>query len=223
MRYRLHYAPDNASLIVRLALDAVGAEFDTVLVDRSRNGQNSAAYRALNPNGLIPTLETPDGILFETTAILLYLAERHTGLMPPGGAPRAAALKWLVWIGNTLHPSQRMLFYPDQYTDGAHEDLRAPARARITRLLGLLGDAHDADWLETAPSAPGFYLAPMLRWCALYGGPRWFDLGAHPRLMDFARRMEHTAPVQTAIKAEGLGPRPFTDPQPPNPPEGSAL
>ena len=62
---RLHYAPDNASLCVRLALDAVGAPFQTVLVDRAARGQKSQRYLALNPNGLIPVLETPDGALFE--------------------------------------------------------------------------------------------------------------------------------------------------------------
>lgn len=56
--FRLHYAPDNASLIVRLTLEQLGLEYETVLVDRSRQGQRSAAYLQMNPNGLIPVLET---------------------------------------------------------------------------------------------------------------------------------------------------------------------
>ena len=223
MRYVLHYAPDNASLIIRLALDVLDQPYDTRLVDRSSNAQSSPAYLALNPNGLIPTLETGDGVMFETAAILLYLHEQHGALMPDSGAARAAALKWLVWLGNTLHPSQRMLFYPHLYTDGDIEDLRAPTRARITRLLTLLETATDTDWLEGPPSAMSCYLAPLLRWCAIYGGPSWFDLADHPRLMDFAQRMEQTEATLRAIVAEGLGPHPFTAPKRPNPPEGSAL
>lgn len=223
MSYVLHYAPDNASLIVRLALDTCDLPFETRLVDRGTDQQNSSAYRALNPNGLIPTLETPDGVMFETSAILLYLSEQHAGLMPTQGPARAAALKWLIWLGNTLHPSQRMMFYPHLYTDGDHDALRSPTRARITRLLSLLAAAPDADWLEGSPSAMSCYLAPLLRWCAIYGGPAWFTLADHPRLMDFAARMEQTDAVARAIIAEGLGLYPFTAPQRPNPPEGSAL
>lgn len=223
MHYVLHYAPDNASLIVRLALDVLEQPFETRLVDRGSNAQSSPAYLALNPNGLIPTLETGDGVMFETTAILLYLYGQHGNLMPDSGQAHASSLKWLVWLGNTLHPSQRMLFYPHLYTDGDHEDLRRPARKRITRLLTLLADAKDSDWLEEPPSAMSCYLAPLLRWCAIYGGPAWFDLADHPRLMDFARRMEQTKATARAITAEGLGSHPFTAPERPNPPEGSAL
>ena len=223
MSYVLHYAPDNASLIVRLALDVQGQAFETRLVDRSAGGQRNPAYLALNPNGLIPTLETPDGVLFETTAILLYLHEQHGGLMPDSGPARAAARKWLVWLGNTLHPSQRMMFYPHLYTAGDIEDLRAPARARITRLLKMLEDAQDTGWLEGPPSAMSCYLAPLLRWCKIYGGQAWFTLADHPRLMDFARAMDQAEATTRAIAAEGLGARPFSAPQRPTPPEGSAL
>ncbi len=49
--------------------------YRTVLVDRAAQAQKSPAYLALNPNGLIPVLETPHGPVFETAAILLWLAE----------------------------------------------------------------------------------------------------------------------------------------------------
>lgn len=219
----LHYAPDNASLVIRLALTNLELPFETRLVDRANRAQRSPDYLAINPNGLIPTLVTPDGAIFETAAILLWLDHHYGGLMPAASRPRADALKWLIWIANTLHPAQRMLFYPDTYTDGDIEALRAPTRRRIAHLLTLLSNATDADWIEAAPSAPAYYLAPLLRWCALYGGEAWFDLAAHPRLFAFAQRMEETPAALRAMNAEGLGPTPFSRPQLPNPPEGSAL
>ncbi|WP_299729792.1 glutathione S-transferase family protein [uncultured Tateyamaria sp.] len=222
MSYVLHYAPDNASLVIRLALEHQGVPYRTRLVDRSKQAQSSPAYLALNPNGLIPALETPDGAMFETTAILLYLSEQHGKLMPKAGSERAAALKWLVWLGNTLHPMLRIMFYPHIYTKGDIEDIRTPARAQITHMLGLLEQAQDVAWLEGPISAMSCYLAPMLRWCAIYGGPAWFDLSDHPRLMDFALLMEQTEPVHRAIAAEGLGATPFSAPRPATPPEGSA-
>jgi len=80
MTYVLHYAPDNASMIFRLALEHLGVAYQTALVDRAAGGQNAAAYLALNPNGLIPVLETPQGPIFETGAILLWLGDTHGGL-----------------------------------------------------------------------------------------------------------------------------------------------
>ena len=108
--YRLHYAPDNASLIVRLVMDAHGLPYDLALVDRSAGAQHSDAYRAVNPTGLIPALETPQGTLFETGAILLWLGDRH-GLVPaPDQADRGMLLSWLFFVSNTRHPDLLAIF-----------------------------------------------------------------------------------------------------------------
>lgn len=222
---RLHYAPDNASLCVRLALEEIQIPYETALVDRATCAQKSADYLALNPNGLIPVLETPSGPMFETGAILLWLADTYGGLMPqPGDPTRAHALQWLFWIANTLHPTQRMLFYPDQHTNGPFGDLKA--RQRLSAHLDILQNAQHASWLdEDVATAQTCYLGPMIRWCRIYGGdPTWFDLeGRWPRLYRFAQRQETRNAIIKSAKAEGLGETPFSNPSPPNPPEGSAL
>lgn len=219
---RLHYAPDNASLCVRLALEERGIPYETTLVDRRKNAQKSADYLALNPNGLIPVLETPQGTMFETGAILVWLAETYGGLMPDS-AGRAHALQWMFWLSNTLHPTLRMLFYPDQYTSGDAANLKT--KQRLLAYLDLLNAAQNANWLDgDHATAMGCYLAPQLRWCALYGGdPSWFDLSRWPRLQAFAQKTEARPAAKRAATAEGLGPTPFSAPQLPNPPEGSAL
>lgn len=223
--YRLHYAPDNASLVIRLALEARGLPFEAVLVDRAAREQDSAAYRALNPAGLIPVLETPDGPLFETAAILLWLADRHGGLGPaPDDPARAVFLKWLVFTSNTLHADLRMLFHPEQYVGPEHVDaLRAGLIARLLRHLALL------DRAVAAPDWPGggveFYLACLLRWMVLYpeGFDRdWFALSDFPALAALCARVEETDAARAATRAEGLGPHPFTDPRTATPPEGTA-
>lgn len=226
-RYRLHYAPDNASLIVRLALHELDVPFETELVDRTRAQQRSKAYRALNPAGLIPALETPDGVIFETAAILLWLADTHGALAPPPEAPaRASFLKWLFFMSNTVHPALRMMFYPHVYIgDNPHD------QAHLRRVTGGLIQTHlqilDAHWQADAPlSVLDLYLCPMLRWCAIY--PKgyhvdWFDLSAYPELLAAARKLETRASTLAAQTAEGLGQTPFTAPRAPNPPEGSAV
>lgn len=223
---RLHYAPDNASLCVRLALEEMAVPYQTVLVDRAAQAQKSPAYLALNPNGLIPVLETPHGPVFETAAILMWLAETHDQLMPPLGTPaRMHALQWMLWLANTLHPALRMTFYPSQYTNGDSGAVQSMAQQRLRAQLDLLAATQTTPWLDSeASSLHACYLAPMLRWAALYGGGEdWFDLENWPRLTAFAKRMDARESTIRAALAEGLGPTPFSRPAPCTPPEGSAL
>jgi glutathione S-transferase len=228
--YRLHYAPDNASLCVRLALLRAGAPFETVLVDRRTRQQDSAAYRALNPNGLIPALETPDGPLFETGAILLWIADRHgAGLAPgPEDPDRGRFLAWLFWTANTLHPALRILFYPERHVLGDPAPLVARTRQRIAGMLDLLDSEAPRlrPWLGAEGSSLlDCYLCPMLRWLALYpeGRTSWFDLARWPALHAVAVAMDARPETLEAERAEGLGPTPFSAPSHPNPPEGSPL
>ncbi|MFK7764696.1 MAG: glutathione S-transferase family protein [Roseobacter sp.] len=226
-RYILHYAPDNASLVIRLALEELTVPYDTCLVDRSVAAQRGAVYLALNPNGLIPVLETKDGPIFETAAILLWLADRHGGLAPPIESPaRADCLKWLFFMSNTLHPALRRRFNPSSYIG---DDVAAQAefnhinKRQIDSHLRVLNDAYAA---QNPPLILSLYLGPMVRWLALYPcdtDKSWFDLAHYPALKDIATMLEDRPSTQAAILAEGLGDCPFTAPQPPNPPEGVAL
>jgi glutathione S-transferase len=231
-RNRLHYAPDNASLIIRLTLEEMGAPYDAVLVDRSARAQRSAPYLALNPHGRIPVLETPQGAIFETGAILLWLADRHGTMMPaPDHPDRGDALKWLFFLSNTLHAELRMLFYPELYIgpDQSHHaalrhGLRASLATHLYRLEALAGQGHI--WLNgDSPSILDVYLVACLRWIALY--PRdtagWWDHKGAPQLHALCTRIEARPASAICARAEGLGAQPFTAPDYPNPPEGSAI
>ena len=168
--YTLHYAPDNASLIIRLVLDGAGIPYRTVLVDRGRRQQDSAAYRGLNPTGLIPTLETPTGPISETGAILLWLADTHH-LGPAAADPdRLAFLKWLFFLSNTAHADLRQIFYPHQYApaDGhaAHLEIMS---TRMLRHFGLLDAAAlQHPKLFAAGKPLGVYAIVLTRWAGLY-------------------------------------------------------
>ncbi|MDW3222912.1 MAG: glutathione S-transferase family protein [Paracoccaceae bacterium] len=225
--YTLHYAPDNASMVVRLALEEIGVPYATRLVDRRAMGQRDPDYLALNPAGKVPVLETPHGAVFETAAILLWLADTHGALAPaPDAAERGETLKWLFFLSNTLHPALRMLFYPSAYAGSDKTDqhrMRAQVRRDILHHLTLI----DAHWRQReTPSVLELYTAPMLRWLQLYptaSDTSWFDLTTFSALHRMALGLETRASVAAAQTAEGLGPTPFTAPQIPRPPEGSAL
>jgi glutathione S-transferase len=229
--YRLHYAPDNASLIVRLALEELGVTYDTVLVDRTTQGQRAPDYLRLNPHGLIPTLETPQGPIFETAAILLWLADTHGALAPAANSPdRGNFLKWLFFTSNTVHAGLRMLFYSGKYTGSdptQQAALRHTMQGALKIHLGAL-DALAATGSAVFNAIPitmlDLYIPPLLRWAALYpkGDTGWFDLNETPHLAAHAARIEQRQSVKAAIEAEGLGVNPVTRPVYAVPSQGSA-
>jgi len=227
--FTLHYAPDNASLIVRIALEEAGLPYRTALVDRETRQQDSAAYRALNPTGLIPALETPQGALFETGAILLWLADTAPAarLAPaPHDPARGDFLKWLFFLSNTAHADLRQIFYPEYFVpEAAFAGHNLLLIARMRQHYALLDAACAAQpALFAPPSLLACYAATLLRWSALYpeGQAQWLDLAAYPALAAMAAALETRPATLRAASAEGLGPRPFTAPAPAAPPEGSA-
>lgn len=222
----LHYAPDNASLIIRIVLEEMGLPYRTRLVDRARREQEGAAFRALNPAGVIPVLEVPDGVLSETGAILLWLAETEGRMAPPpGDAARGGFLRVLFFVATTVHADLRLVFYPERSAPGAEAVLHRAVSARLRRHFAVLEGWAGEGWLAgEAVSVLDVYVAVLMRWAVLYApGGAWFDPAALPRLAAMAARLEGRESVRRAAEAEGLGARPFTAPEPCQPPEGSAL
>jgi len=93
-RLRLHgYWRSSASHRVRIALELKGLDYEYCAVDLRQHGgaQFSAGYRALNPQSRVPTLETPDGALIQSMAIMEWLEETYPEppLLPPDARGRA--------------------------------------------------------------------------------------------------------------------------------------
>ena len=224
--YVLHYALDNASLIVRYVLKSAHLPYTTALVDRSLRQQDTPDYRALNPTGLIPTLETPHGPLSETAAILLWLSDTHALGPVPDHPLRAPFLKTLFFLSNTAHADLRQLFYPDQYVpDTAIAQHHAIITVRMRHHFALLDQAAaDHPGLFTPNGILAPYVCALMRWSVLYpaGQAHWFDLHRFPALHVMAQAVEATRAARTVAHAEGLGDTPFTQPSNAQPPEGSA-
>lgn len=228
MTYRLFYAPDNASLMVRMTLEELQQPYETQLVDRAVGGQKHPDYLQHNPVGKIPTLLIDNEPVFETAAILLHLAERHNAMAPaPADPARAAFLKWLFFVSNTLHADFRLLVYPHKHTSEAgYADLQRGAEQRMAHAFSILDDAA-REWSgrEDAPTIIDYYLVTMMRWCALYPSKdqTWFNIAAYPTLNALAKSIETRPAVRAAIQAEGLNETPFSLPDYADPPEGTAI
>ena len=100
----LYYAPDNASLIVRIVLEELGYQYQSVLVDRSIHAHQNERYLKINPTGLIPTCVIDGVVMTETAAISLSLIESAESTLAPGlaSAHRPDFLRWLFFLSLSL-------------------------------------------------------------------------------------------------------------------------
>ena len=74
---KLFYSRSSCAFAPHMLLFDAGADFEAVEVNFAANEQNSDAFLKINPKGRVPALDTPNGILTENPAILLYIAQTH--------------------------------------------------------------------------------------------------------------------------------------------------
>jgi GSH-dependent disulfide-bond oxidoreductase len=103
LKFYYHPAPNPAK--VALLLEETGLPYEVVPIDTRKGEQFTAAYRALNPNSKTPALEDGDVKVFDSNAILLYLAEK-TGRFLPANTPvaRGELLSWLMFVASGIGP-----------------------------------------------------------------------------------------------------------------------
>ena len=96
-----HHAPMSTAVVTHWVLEELGVPYEKVKVDLKARDQDKPAFRALNPNGKVPTLVHDDIPIFESAAITLHLGETfgvERKLFPPPGTERARAMSWLSLI-----------------------------------------------------------------------------------------------------------------------------
>lgn len=103
LKFYYHPAPNPAK--VALLLEELGLPYEVVPVDTRKGEQFAPAYRAINPNSKTPALEDGEVKVFDSNAILLYLAEK-TGRFLPASTPvlRGELLSWLMFVASGIGP-----------------------------------------------------------------------------------------------------------------------
>ncbi|MFT4054972.1 MAG: glutathione S-transferase family protein [Novosphingobium sp.] len=183
---------------VRWALEEVAQPYTVRLV--SFAAMKEPAHRARNPFGQIPTYEEGALTLFESGAIVLHLAQSHTGLLPENPQARARAIAWMFAALSTLEPpiverSMAVLFEHDKPW---HEERLTMLDARVrTRLDDLAARLGEAEWLDGAFSAGDLMTIAVLRRLASSG-----LLEDYPTLRAYIARGEERAAFQRAFAAQ---------------------
>lgn len=145
-RLQLYSTPTPNGVKVSIALEELGLPYEPHFIDIGKNETWGPEYLSLNPNGKIPAIIDPDGPggkpigLFESGAILVYLAEKTGRLMSKDPAQRYETLQWVMFQMASIGPMFGQLGYFHKFAGREIEDKRPFERYRTEskRLLGVL-------------------------------------------------------------------------------------
>jgi GST-like protein len=109
---KFYYHPSPNPAKVALFLEEAGLEYELAPVDTRKGEQHSPGYLAVNPNAKTPSIVDGDATIFDSSAILLYLAEK-TGRFLPDNTPRARGelLSWLFFVSSGIGPFSGQAFH----------------------------------------------------------------------------------------------------------------
>lgn len=167
---QLYSFPTPNGVKVSIALEEMGLPYDAHTVAFATNDQFSPEFLSLNPNNKIPAILDPQGpggqplALFESGAILIYLAEKTGRLLP--AANRYQVLQWLMFQMGGIGPMFGQLGFFHAFAGKEIEDPRPKERyrAEVARLLKVLdGQLAGRDWVAGDYSIADIAIAPWLR------------------------------------------------------------
>ena len=145
-RIQLYSLPTPNGVKVSIMLEETGLPYDAHLVSFQTNDQMSPEFLSLNPNNKIPAIIDPNGpgarplALFESGAILIYLAEKSGQFIPRDVAGRYETIQWLMFQMGGIGPMFGQLGFFHKFAGKDYEDKRPRDRyvAESKRLLGVL-------------------------------------------------------------------------------------
>jgi glutathione S-transferase len=135
MSITYYYAPMSTAVRTTWAINELGLACERVKVDLQKKETKTPEFLKLNPNGVIPVLVVDGTPIFESTAILLYLAETYgvdKGLYAPPGLKRAEMLTWIVWANvGFMDPMGRWVRNTSQMVPAELQNAKAGEVAKV--------------------------------------------------------------------------------------------
>ena len=160
----LYTSPTPNGWKVSVALEELGLPYSVHIVDLMKGEQKTADYLRLNPNGRIPTIidrSNDDFAVFESGAILAYLAEKTGQLMPTDLKGRSLVMQWLMFqmggIGPMMGQANVFFRYFPEKIQPAIDRYQNESRRLFEVLNGRLGES---EWL-----AADYSIADIANWC----------------------------------------------------------
>ncbi len=199
-RLQLYSLATPNGVKISVMLEEIGLPYEPHLVDITRNESWTPEFLSLNPNGKIPAIIDPDGPggrpigLFESGAIMIYLADKTGRLLPADPARRYETIQWLFFQNAGVGPMFGQVGFFNKFAGKAFEDKRPLERYvnESKRLLGviedrlaarawIMGDDYtiaDISLLGWVRNLIGFYEArDLVAFDSLRHVPAWLERG----------------------------------------------
>ncbi|SLN72297.1 Glutathione S-transferase GST-6.0 [Roseovarius albus] len=202
---KLYAMPGTIAVASAIALKEAGIEFDLQIVDFTKGEQTGAAYSKVNAKGRVPALETPDGILTETGAILEYIAAitPEAGLTPSGAFETAQMREAMNYLASTMHVAHAHKLRGSRWAtqQSSFDDMTAKVPETMSDCCAYL-ESHNA----FTPYVMGSNYSLADPW--LYAICCWLegdgvDIAKFPKIQAFLAAMNDRPAVQ-AVKDLGL-------------------
>jgi GST-like protein len=197
---QLYSLPTPNGVKASIALEEMGLDYEPHLISFRSNDQKSREFMSLNPNGKIPAIIDPNGPdgkpigLFESGAILVYLAEKSGKLIPADARGRYEVLQWVFFQMGGIGPmfgqfGHFFKFAADKVANNSYpmERYRDESRRLLSVLEGrlegrqwLMGDQYTIADVASFPWVRGLDVS--------YGGKEVLGLAGFPRVMDWVAR-----------------------------------
>jgi glutathione S-transferase len=207
--YKLYFSPGSAAMAPHAMLADIGVPYELIKIDSAKGEQHDADYLKLNPHGRVPTLiYDGDRVMYESTAICLFLAERHpeARLAPEAGsADRGPFLQWMAYLTNTVQEAMMHWWHAEKFIDGADRqaDLKRKAEQRVGEMFRFL-DTHLA---QSGPYLCGahfyacdYYAVMLARWTRAMATP----VHTNPQVNTLIRAVMERPGYARMLKAEGI-------------------
>ena len=199
---KFYYHPSPNPAKVALFLEEAGLPYELIPVDTRKGEQHATAFTAINPNAKTPALVDGDATVFDSNAILLYLAEK-TGKFLPADTPaaRAQMLSWLMFVATGIGPYSGQAVHfrhaapePKEYALNRY-DFEAWRHwniidAQLAKHKYMLGDTYT--------------LIDMAVWGWARGVPRILGDGAWDKLPNVKRLLDEINARPAAQRADAL-------------------
>ena len=207
-KIQLYSFPTPNGVKASIALEEMGLPYEAHLVTLSDVDVKSDAFLSLNPNNKIPAIIDPNGPdgspidLFESGAILLYLAEKTGKLIGSSATDKAKITQWLMFQMGGLGPMFGQLGFFYKFAGSQIEDPR-PRQRYIDegkRLLAVVDKQLEGqDWIAGDYSIADIAIAPWLRSLDFYGAREVLGWKDHKNAVAYLERFLERPSVQTGL------------------------
>jgi GST-like protein len=213
---QLYSLPTPNGIKVSAMLEEAGLAYEPHLVDFGKNDQMTPEFLSINPNNKIPAILDPNGpdgrplALFESGAILFYLAEKSGKLIPRDAAGRYETLQWVMFQMGGPGPMFGQVGYFVKFAGKDIEDPRPRQRYldESRRLLGVIeGRLTGRDYIMGGEyTIADIALWPWLRTInGFYGAGELVGIKDFPRVLDYVKRCEERPASRKAVNIPARG------------------